>query len=137
MFEIFTDDDAAEEWALAAAIFIAQTRRRTGLGPTFTELFTHLIPETRGLPSSLPRELDFMERRRAMHGFRGHAAIEWRRRGLINYDSNVTRSLRVGRAFRERSRHRQVARAATNSEVEISTSHVTDTDGLEPTDCRE
>lgn len=137
MFEVFTDEDAAEEWALAAAIFIAQTRRRTGLGPTFAELFAHLIPETNGLPSSLPRELDFMERRRAMHGFRGHAAIEWRRRGLISYDSNVTRSLRVGRIFRERSKHRQIVRAAANSAHENSAPDATDIDGLEPTSRKE
>lgn len=35
MFECFTDDDTGDEWALAAAIFIAQTHRRTTLGPTF------------------------------------------------------------------------------------------------------
>jgi len=111
MFEEFTGDDTAEEWALAAAIFIAQTRRRTGLGPTFAELFTHLLPDTGGLPGPFP-ELEFMERRRAVTGFRGHAAIEWRRRGMISFDRAVMRSLRVGRAFREHSRLRQQSRAS-------------------------
>ncbi len=32
MFEDLTGDDTAEQWALAAAIFIAQTRRRTTAG---------------------------------------------------------------------------------------------------------
>ena len=113
MFEDFTGDDTAEQWALAAAIFIAQTRRRTTAGPTFAELFTHLLPDTDGLPVPLPRNLDFMQRRRAVAGFRGHAAIEWRRRGMISFDNGVMRSLRVGREFRERSRRRQQAREAT------------------------
>ena len=112
MFEDFTGDDTAEQWALAAAIFIAQTRRRTTAGPTFAELFTHLLPDTDGLPGPLPRNLDFMQRRRAVAGFRGHAAIEWRRRGMISFDNGVMRSLRVGREFRARSRRRQQAREA-------------------------
>lgn len=112
MFEDFTGDDTAEQWALAAAIFIAQTRRRTAAGPTFAELFTYLLPDTDGLPGALPRNLDFMQRRRAVAGFRGHAAIEWRRRGMISFDNGVMRSLRVGREFRERSRRRQQAREA-------------------------
>jgi uncharacterized protein YqjF (DUF2071 family) len=112
-FEDFTGDDTAEQWALAAAIFIAQTRRRTAAGPTFAELFVHLLPDTEGLPGPLPRNLDFAERRRAVAGFRGHAAIEWRRRGMISYDNGVMRSLRVGREFREQSRRRQQTREAT------------------------
>lgn len=110
MFEDFTGDDTAEQWALAAAIFIAQTRRRTAAGPTFAELFTYLMPDTDGLPGPLPGELDFIQRRRAVAGFRGHAAIEWRRRGMISFDKGVMRSLRVGREFRERSRRRQWTR---------------------------
>lgn len=112
MFEVFTGDDTGDEWALAAAIFIAQTRRRTALGPTFAELFTHLLPDCNGLPTPFPPELGFIERRRAVAAFRGHVTIDWRRRGLISFDRGVTRSLRVGRVFRERSRHRQVARLA-------------------------
>jgi hypothetical protein len=109
-FEDFTGDDTAEQWALAAAIFIAQTRRRTAAGPTFAELFTYLLPDTDGIPGPLPRNLEFVQRRRAVAGFRGHTAIEWRRRGMISFDNGVMRSLRVGREFRERSRRRQRAR---------------------------
>lgn len=115
MFETFTGDDSGEEWALAAAVFIAQTRRRTGLGPTFAELFAHLMPEGNGLPSPFPHELEFVERRRAVAGFRGHVTIDWRRRELINFDKGVTRSLRVGRVFRERSRGRHLARSVGTS----------------------
>ena len=110
VFENFTGEDTAEEWALSAAIFVAQTRRRTGHGPTFSELFAHLLPDTSGLPAPFPDGLEFIERRRAISRFRGHAATEWRRRGMISWDTHVTRSLRVGRAFRERSRRRQLAR---------------------------
>ena len=120
MFECFTGEDTAEEWALAAAIFIAQTRRRSGLGPTFAELFTHLLPESNGLPAPFPAGLEFMERRRAVAGFRGHVAIEWRRRGLISFDKGVTRSLRVGRVFRERSRHRQRPSGRLRDDAEMS-----------------
>ena len=110
VFEGFTGEDTADQWALAAAIFIAQTRRRTSTGPTFAELFTHLLPDTDGLPAPLPRSLEFIERRRAVAGLGGHASIEWRRRGMISFDHGVMRSLRVGREFRERSRSRQRAR---------------------------
>lgn len=110
MFEDFTGDDTAESWAVAAAVFIAQTRRRTGHGPTFAELFGHLLPDSCGLPAPFPEGLEFMERRRAISGFRGHVATEWRRRNMIGWDAGVMRSLRVGRAFRELSRQRQLSR---------------------------
>ncbi len=117
IFDDFTDEDTGEPWALAAAIFIAQTRRRTGRGPTFAELFTHLLPDTRGLPGPFPEGLGFIERRRAISGLRGHVAIDWRRRGMINWDQDVTRSLRVGRTFRELSRTRQLSRHACGGET--------------------
>lgn len=134
MFESFTGDDTGDEWALAAAIFIAQMRRRTGLGPTFAELFTHLLPEGNGLPSPFPQELEFSERRRAVADFRGHVTIDWRRRGLISFDKGVTRSLRVGRAFRERSRRRQLARREGVSRLENGMSDAVTIKGSEPAD---
>lgn len=131
MFESFTGDDTGDEWALAAAIFIAQTRRRTALGPTFAELFTHLMPESQGLPAPFPPEMEFIERRRAVAAFRGHVAIDWRRRGLISFDKGVTRSLRVGRVFRERSRRRQVARIAGVSSFDNGMSDAATTNDCE------
>lgn len=125
VFECFTGEDTAEDWALAAAIFIAQTRRRTTLGPTFTELFTHLLPEDRGLPGPFPVGMEYIERCRAVSGFRGHVSIEWRRRGLISFDRDVTRSLRVGRVFRERSRDRQRARPVS-SQLDSKSSDASD-----------
>lgn len=132
MFEHFTGDDTAEEWALAAAIFIAQTRRRTTFGPTFSELFTQLLPESNGLPGAFPNGLEFIERRRAAAGFRGHVTIEWRRRGLISFEKGVTRSLRVGPVFRERSRRRQIDPLADSRSIparvsDVPTSQVSET----------
>lgn len=115
VFEDLTGEDSAEQWALGAAIFVAQTRRRTSRGPTFAELFTHLLPDTTGLPGSFPPGLDFMERRRVISAFRGLVAIEWRRRGIVGWDRDVMRSLRVGRVFRELSRLRQLERTAAGS----------------------
>ncbi|APH45470.1 hypothetical protein BMW26_11285 [Microbacterium sp. 1.5R] len=109
-FEELSGDETAEQWALASAIFIAQTRRRTGSGPTFAELFMHLMPDTNGIPGRLPDDLEFVQRRRIVAAFRGLAAIEWRRRGMISFDRGVTPSLRVGREFRAHSRQRQLAR---------------------------
>ena|GEM_PF-4689078 len=107
VFEELTGDDSADAWALGAAIFIAQTRRRLHHGPTFSELFTHLLPDCSGLPAAFPPALDFAQRRRAISGFRAHATIEWRRRGMISWDRDEMRSLRVGRRFRERSKEWQ------------------------------
>ena len=112
MFEAFTGDESAEEWALGAAIYVAQVRRRTGAGPTFLELFSFLLPDTGGLPGSFPIDLEPDERRIALSGFRGHVMIAWRRHGMISFDRSVTRSLRVGREFRERSRERQRTRGS-------------------------
>lgn len=132
VFEDFTGDDTAEAWGLAAGIFVAQIRRRTGYGPTFAELFTHLLPDTSGLPAAFPVGLDFVDRRRAISGFRGLAATEWRRRGLIGWDKDVTRSLRVGRAFREQSRHRQVHRVSSLEQYGTVVSDVGVRDATEP-----
>ncbi len=110
-FEDFTAEDSADEWALAAAIFIAQYRRRHQQGPTFRELFEHLLPDSCGVPAGLPVEWDVVERRAGNGSFRGHVAIEWRRRGYIGFEKQVTRSLRVGHRFRERSRELQRLRA--------------------------
>ncbi len=107
VFEELTGEDTADEWALAAAVCIAQTRRRTGAGPTFSELFAFLLPDSGGLPGPFPDNLQPDERRLAISGFRAHATIDWRRRGMISFDKGVMRSLRVGREFRKRSRRRQ------------------------------
>lgn len=105
-FLSFTDDATADEWGLAAAIFIARSRKRAGRGPTFAELFRELIPDGNGHPSRLP-DMTFLQRRQVVSEFRLHVAIEWRRRDWINWDHGVERSLRTGRAFRDRSREYQ------------------------------
>lgn len=105
MFEAFTGEATADEWGLAAGIFVSRTRRRTGRGPTFSELFQELLPDGHGLPSRLT-DLTFAERSQVVQEFRLHVMIEWRRRGWVNWDHGVERSLRTGRAFRQRSRQR-------------------------------
>ena len=104
VFEEFTGDDTADEWALAAAIFVAQYRRRHSRGPTFRELFAHLLPDTGGVPSPLPAHWDAPERRHATTAFRRIVVIEWRRRGFVSFDKHLPRSLRVGPNFRAQSR---------------------------------
>lgn len=121
MFEEFTGADTADEWGLAAAIFIARVRHRTGHGPTFSELFAELDPDSRGVPSPLPSRT-YLERRRLIGDFRLSVAIEWKRRGWISWDPHVTRSLRVGRVFRERSRQRQTAEVTTDHSTPAATS---------------
>lgn len=108
MFELFTSDDTADEWALSAAIYVAQYRRRHSRGPTLRELFNHLLPDADGIPSHLPGDWHVSDRRLAVRDFRRHAAIEWRRRGYIGFDKRVSRSLRVGARFRELSKRLQV-----------------------------
>jgi hypothetical protein len=107
-FEDFTGQDTADQWGLGAAIFIAQMRRRTGSGPTFSELFRELLIDTNGVPSELPEDIELLQRRNLISNFRIYVAIDWKRRGWVSWNPNVPRSLRVGRAFRELSRtHKQ------------------------------
>lgn len=132
-FEEFTNDETADEWALAAAIFVAQYRRRHSQGPTFRELFEHLLPDSDGVPCRLPADWDALDRRRGGNEFRRHVAIEWRRRGYIGYDRQVTRSLRVGPRFREQSRALSATshgRDETRARLESVTKPVASTESL-------
>jgi hypothetical protein len=108
VIEEFTGDDSVDEWALAAAIFIAQVRKRTSQGPTFKELFTELLPDTNGHPGPLPDAMNSLERKYAINHFRIHAALVWHRQGMISWENGTARSLRVGRLFWRRARaHRR------------------------------
>lgn len=109
-FEDFTGHETANQWGLGAAIFIAQTRRRTGSGPTFSEMFKEILLDTNGVPSKLPESIEFVQRRKLLSDFRIHAAIEWKRRGWVNWSPDVPRSLRVGRMFRELSHQHKKSR---------------------------
>ena len=102
-FEEFTSDDSADAWAYAAAVFILRVRRQTSAGPTFAELFAHLLSNTNGLPGQFPNGLNSNERGRVTGNFRHHVAVEWRRRAIIGWDQGTARSLRIGRNFRKRS----------------------------------
>lgn len=102
VMEEFTGADTGDEWAVAAALFIAKMRHRNHQGPTFGELFTHLLPDTDGLPGPFPDGMDKSQRRRAMNAFRLHAALHWNGLVMIRWEKDVPRSLQVGRAFRYR-----------------------------------
>lgn len=102
-FEEFTGEDTADQWGLGAAIIIAQTRRRTGSGPTFAELFKEILIDSNGVPSELPDHIAFLHRRKLISDFRMYVAIDWKRRGWVSWNPQVPRSLRVGRAFRQLS----------------------------------
>jgi hypothetical protein len=114
-FQSFTGSDTADEWGLGAAIIIARTRRRTGSGPTFSELFKELLSDTNGVPSPLPDSIDIVQRRRLISDFRIYVAIVWKRRGWVSWNPNVPRSLRVGRRFRELSHLHKIARDSRQS----------------------
>ena len=109
-FEDFTGQESADQWGLGAAIFIAQTRRRTGTGPTFSEMFKEILIDTNGVPSELPESIEFLHRRELISDFRTYVAIDWKRRGWVSWNPNVPRSLRVGRAFRELSHLHKISR---------------------------
>lgn len=109
-FEDFTGQTTADQWGLGAAIFIAQTRRRTESGPTFSEMFREILIDTNGVPSELPECIEFQQGRELISNFRIYVAIDWKRRGWVSWDQNAPRSLRVGRAFRELSRLHKMSR---------------------------
>ncbi|WP_241965157.1 hypothetical protein [Microbacterium telephonicum] len=100
----------ADELGLAAAIFIARVRRRSGTGPTFRELFDELF-QSRPLHPEWPTGLNRQARSRIHRAFIMQVAIQWKRRGWISWDPGVTHSLRTGREFRVRSRAFQASRA--------------------------
>lgn len=107
MYEQFTGEDTGDEWALAAAIFVARARKRTSEGPTFSELFAHLMPDTNGGPGPLPAGIALEERRSARSRFRFFTALAWRQRRMITWSRGVERSLRVDRRFTALSRDRR------------------------------
>ena len=118
VFEEFTGDDSAREWDFAAALFIAQVRRRTSPGPTFQELFKHLLPDTGGLPDVFPSGMIYVLRSRVLYDFRLSAAVEWNRRGVIESDKNIARSLRPGPRFRAGMHRTGLTGFALNSDPE-------------------
>ncbi|WP_309693990.1 hypothetical protein [Microbacterium foliorum] len=79
------------------------------MGPTFREVFEHLLPETSGAPSVLTG-WEPAERIQAVHRFRYFVMTKWKQGGFIDFDKEVSRSLRTGPQFREiaiRERHIQ------------------------------
>jgi hypothetical protein len=97
-FDEATSDIGTAVRGLEAAIYIARTRKRTGKGPTFSELFRAVGPDPRNL-EPLPRTISSVERNRVVGQFRMSIAHAWGRAGWIAWGKE-THSLRVGPRFR-------------------------------------
>lgn len=108
-FDALTDEQQADHFGLAAGIFIATVRRRTGRGPTFKQLFAALFAKE-PLHPEWPAGLNYATRAATLHAFRLHIAIQWKRGGWIGWEKDEERSLRVGPTFREQARAHQAAR---------------------------
>lgn len=100
--EIFADMTTVPvsgQWGRRAALYIAQVRERTGEGPTFSELFRELMPDTDGAPGLLPEEFTSSDRQYAAHRFRYGCAIAWANLGWIRWRRKTPRSLDAGPRF--------------------------------------
>lgn len=108
-FEDFTQGASGREWGMAASLFVMHHHRKHSEGPTFREVFEHLLPETAGAPTLLVG-WEPSERLQTVHRFRYFVLTMWKRRGFVEFDKEVSRSLRTGTQFREiaiRERHIQ------------------------------
>lgn len=93
--EELTQGSAGDEWAMAAAHLIAAHRSREGRGPTFREVFEHLLPDFEGLPGPFPNHLTEDQRAFCTNSFRMYAMHAWRRTGLFAWRKGEYRSLHV------------------------------------------
>jgi len=103
--------DRSREWARAAALFIEVHTTQRGHGPTFNELFIHLLPETNGVPSRRPEGVKSRDHYHARSYFRLYVMREWRKHDLFVWRTGVHRSLNVPGKFAKRLR--QLERADT------------------------
>jgi hypothetical protein len=105
-FNRLTSGSDAGQWGRRAALEIYDVRVATGEGPTFSELFTALMPESGGLPGPFPVDADYPVRRYAVRHFRFGVAAAWANLGWVRWRRDVHRSLDVGPRFRERNERR-------------------------------
>lgn len=75
---------------------IARVRIETGTGPSFSELFHELLPHTAGIPTPLPEEFAYPDRRYAINRFRYGCGIAWANLGWIRWRRGIERSLDTG-----------------------------------------
>lgn len=102
--EDFLAPDRSREWALAAALFIAEYTDAHRQGPTFDELFTHLLPDTQGVPSRRPEGVSSREQSHARGYFRLYVVRRWRGHNLFAWKTGVYRSLNVRANFARQAR---------------------------------
>lgn len=101
--------DHSQEWAWAAALFIETHRKQRGHGPTFQELFNHLLPEADGVPSRRPEGVSSKIHYRARRYFRLYVMREWRKHDFFAWRTGVERSLNVRGRFAKRLRQLEQA----------------------------
>ena len=73
-------------------------------GPTFSELFTHLLPDTKGVPSRRPEGVSSREQYHARGYFRLYVVRRWRGHNLFAWKTGVYRSLNVRGNFAKQVR---------------------------------
>lgn len=101
--------DRSQEWARAAAVFIEEHTKLEGHGPTFKELFAHLLPDANGLPSRHPSGVRGREQALVTSCFRMYVMRQWRKHDLFTWRGGVERSLNVGPRFAKRLRQLEQA----------------------------
>lgn len=104
-----SSDEVSQRLGKRAAIEIARTRKRTGCGPTFTELFDPILLDAAGRSSDLAAQWDSFERTH-LYALRHHLAVHLRRGGWIQW-TKLPRSLRTGVTFSIASREFREARS--------------------------
>lgn len=120
-YDALTSDEGTEAFGLAAAVFISRTRKRTGRGPTFAEMFDVVQALDAALSPPWPDGASKISQRATVQSFRYFVAAHWKRRGWISFERGLERSLRTGRKFRERSNERQRQRVSqSQAQVNLS-----------------
>jgi hypothetical protein len=90
-FTDLTRGASGREWGLAASLFVMHHHRKLSVGPTFREVFEHLLPETRGAPSVL-NGWEPAERIQVVHRFRYFVMTKWKQGGFVEFDKGVSSS---------------------------------------------
>jgi hypothetical protein len=99
VIDTLTGNTSSFRIGIRAARFTEKIRLRTGDGPTFAELFSHLWPEHGSLPSPFPDGLTCGQRGEIREQFRSEVSALLSRSGWIRATAK-TRSLRPGPRYR-------------------------------------
>lgn len=97
LFTELTIGASAEQWGLAAGLYIIHHHRRHDEGPTIRDVFSHLFPDTNGLPSLSAEDWARKDLNLARHRFWTAVIVVWRRLGYVQHEVGVPNSLHAGR----------------------------------------